>query len=135
MGGKTHHAQVRATTRNRCSGASNLQEPTTQPPTQLVPRGDARARLAPQRLGVNPDRDRVRVAAVVVDPPVEVAARHLGVELDCPCDRTDPERLQTAFAAQGATCAAGSPEQFARFVKSEQVKWGDIVKKSGAKID
>ena len=44
-------------------------------------------------------------------------------------------QVQTAFAAQGATCEAGSPEQFARFVKAERVKWGDIVKKSGAKID
>ena len=26
-------------------------------------------------------------------------------------------------------------QQFAEFVKKEQVKWGDIVRKSGAKID
>jgi tripartite-type tricarboxylate transporter receptor subunit TctC len=44
-------------------------------------------------------------------------------------------KVQTALAAQGATCASGSPEEFARFVRNERVKWGDIVKKSGAKID
>ena len=43
--------------------------------------------------------------------------------------------LQAKLATQGATCATGSPEQFVQFVKKEQVKWGDIVKKSGAKID
>ena len=44
-------------------------------------------------------------------------------------------KVKTALDSQGATCATGSPEQFAQFVKKEQVKWGDIVRKSGAKID
>jgi tripartite-type tricarboxylate transporter receptor subunit TctC len=44
-------------------------------------------------------------------------------------------KVQAALASQGAVCATGSPEQFAQFVKKERVKWGDIVKKSGAKID
>jgi tripartite-type tricarboxylate transporter receptor subunit TctC len=44
-------------------------------------------------------------------------------------------KVQAALAVQGATCAGGSPEQFAQFVKKERVKWGDIVKRSGAKID
>ena len=44
-------------------------------------------------------------------------------------------KVKAALAFQGATCIASSPEQFAQFVKSEQVKWGDIVRKSGAKID
>jgi tripartite-type tricarboxylate transporter receptor subunit TctC len=44
-------------------------------------------------------------------------------------------KVQAALAAQGAVCATGSPEQFAQFVKNERIKWGDIVKKSGAKID
>ena len=44
-------------------------------------------------------------------------------------------KVQAALASQGAVCATGSPEQFAKFVKQERVKWGDIVKKSGAKID
>jgi tripartite-type tricarboxylate transporter receptor subunit TctC len=44
-------------------------------------------------------------------------------------------KVQAALASQGAVCATGSPEQFVQFVKKERVKWGDIVKKSGAKID
>ena len=43
--------------------------------------------------------------------------------------------LQAKLATQGAVCSTGSPEQFVQFVKREQVKWGDIVRKSGAKID
>jgi tripartite-type tricarboxylate transporter receptor subunit TctC len=44
-------------------------------------------------------------------------------------------KVAAALAAQGATCANDTPEQFAQFVKKERVKWGDIVRKSGAKID
>ena len=44
-------------------------------------------------------------------------------------------KVQAALASQGAVCATGSPEQFAQFVKKERAKWGDIVKRSGAKID
>jgi tripartite-type tricarboxylate transporter receptor subunit TctC len=44
-------------------------------------------------------------------------------------------KVHAALTAQGATCATGSPEQFAQFVKTERQKWGDIVRKSGAKID
>ena len=44
-------------------------------------------------------------------------------------------KVQTALSAQGAVCATGTPEQFAQFVKKERVKWGEIVTKSGAKID
>jgi tripartite-type tricarboxylate transporter receptor subunit TctC len=44
-------------------------------------------------------------------------------------------KVQATLATQGAVCATGSPEQFVQFVKKERVKWGDIVKKSGAKID
>jgi tripartite-type tricarboxylate transporter receptor subunit TctC len=44
-------------------------------------------------------------------------------------------KVQAALATQGAVCATGSPEQFVQFVKQERIKWGDIVKRSGAKID
>jgi tripartite-type tricarboxylate transporter receptor subunit TctC len=44
-------------------------------------------------------------------------------------------KVAAALTAQGATCANDTPEQFAQFVKKERVKWGDIVRKSGAKID
>jgi tripartite-type tricarboxylate transporter receptor subunit TctC len=35
----------------------------------------------------------------------------------------------------GAEIVADSPEEFAAFVKAEVVKWSDVVKKSGAKVD
>jgi tripartite-type tricarboxylate transporter receptor subunit TctC len=44
-------------------------------------------------------------------------------------------KVQAALTSQGGVCAAGSPEEFAQFVAKERVKWGDIVKRSGAKID
>lgn len=44
-------------------------------------------------------------------------------------------KIQAALAAQGAVCATSSPEEFTRFVRKERVKWGDIVKRSGARID
>ena len=43
--------------------------------------------------------------------------------------------LRQKLEASGQECATKSQEEFARFVKLEQVKWGDIVRKSGAKID
>jgi tripartite-type tricarboxylate transporter receptor subunit TctC len=41
------------------------------------------------------------------------------------------ERLQ----AMGIEVAGNSPELFAAFMRSETVKWGKIVKDSGAKVD
>lgn len=35
----------------------------------------------------------------------------------------------------GSTPAGGTPEQFAQFIRSEYAKWGDIVKRAGARID
>ena len=45
------------------------------------------------------------------------------------------QALQAKLATQGAVCSTSTPEQFAQFVKKEQAKWGDIVRRSGAKID
>ena len=58
--------------------------------------------------------------------------KKLNAEIQRAC--TNP-RLVAALTAQGASCVASTPEQFAQFVRQERVKWGDIVKKSGAKID
>jgi tripartite-type tricarboxylate transporter receptor subunit TctC len=58
--------------------------------------------------------------------------KRLNAEMHRAC--TAP-KVQAALATQGAVCATGSPQQFAQFVKKERVKWGDIVRKSGAKID
>ena len=44
-------------------------------------------------------------------------------------------RLLATLAAQGGVCAPGSPEQFTQFVNKERMKWGEIVKRSGARID
>src|SRR5258706_7015543 len=44
-------------------------------------------------------------------------------------------RLLATLAAQGGACAPGSPEQFTQFVKKERMKWEEIVKRSGARID
>ena len=43
--------------------------------------------------------------------------------------------LRERYAAIEAEPAGGTPEQFAAFVKTEAVKWADVVKKSGAKIE
>ena len=58
--------------------------------------------------------------------------KKLNAEIQRAC--TNP-KLVVALTAQGASCVASTPEQFAQFVRQERVKWGDIVKKSGAKID
>ena len=43
--------------------------------------------------------------------------------------------FQAKIAATGSVCATGSTEEFVAFTKRERVKWGDIVRRSNAKID
>ena len=43
--------------------------------------------------------------------------------------------LRERYATIEAEPVGGTPEQFAAFVKKEAVKWGEVVKKSGAKVD
>lgn len=43
--------------------------------------------------------------------------------------------VKERYAAIEAEPVGGTPEQFSAFVKSETVKWADVVKKSGAKLD
>ena len=43
--------------------------------------------------------------------------------------------LRERYAAIEAEPVGGTPEQFAEFVKKERVKWADVVKRSGAKVD
>ena len=43
--------------------------------------------------------------------------------------------LKERYAAIEAEPVGGTPEQFAAFVKKETVKWAEVVKKSGAKLD
>ena len=43
--------------------------------------------------------------------------------------------VREKLGALGAEIVADSPEEFSALVKSEVVKWSDVVKKSGAKVD
>ena len=43
--------------------------------------------------------------------------------------------LKERYAATDTEPVGGTPAQFAAFVKKETAKWGDVVRKSGAKID
>jgi tripartite-type tricarboxylate transporter receptor subunit TctC len=43
--------------------------------------------------------------------------------------------LQKKLGAQGADVAGSTPEQFARLIRDDVIRWGRIVKESGAKID
>ena len=43
--------------------------------------------------------------------------------------------LKTRYAALEADPVGGTPQQFADFVKKERIKWADVVKRSGAKVD
>ena len=42
---------------------------------------------------------------------------------------------RTRIAALGADIKTSTPEQFAAYIKSEQAKWGQAIKDSGARID
>ena len=43
--------------------------------------------------------------------------------------------VREKIAAEGATVLSGTPEQFSAFLKDEIVKWGKVVKESGAKVE
>jgi tripartite-type tricarboxylate transporter receptor subunit TctC len=43
--------------------------------------------------------------------------------------------LRKQFDAQGADPLGGTPEQFAKLIRDDLVRWGSVVKESGAKID
>jgi tripartite-type tricarboxylate transporter receptor subunit TctC len=43
--------------------------------------------------------------------------------------------LKEKFALIGSESAGGTPEQFGELIRSESAKWGDVVRRSGAKVD
>jgi tripartite-type tricarboxylate transporter receptor subunit TctC len=43
--------------------------------------------------------------------------------------------LKERYAAIEAEPAGGTPEEFAALVKKDTVKWADVIRKSGAKLD
>jgi tripartite-type tricarboxylate transporter receptor subunit TctC len=63
--------------------------------------------------------------------PKEIIAR-LNAEIAKVC--ASPA-FQAKVAATGSVCATGSTEEFVEFTKRERVTWGDIVRRSNAKID
>lgn len=113
---------------------------------QLINAGRVRALAVtgPERSKVFPDLPTLNEAGVkgyeittwtaMIGPagmPKALVAR-LNAEVQRAC--ASP-RVQAALVAQGATCVGSTPDAFVQFVKKERVKWGDIVKRSGAKID
>jgi tripartite-type tricarboxylate transporter receptor subunit TctC len=43
--------------------------------------------------------------------------------------------LKDRFAAIGAEPTGGTPEQFGELIRKDHAKWGDVIRRSGAKID
>jgi tripartite-type tricarboxylate transporter receptor subunit TctC len=43
--------------------------------------------------------------------------------------------VESRMVEEGADPAAGTPERFGAFVKSENEKWAKVVRDSGAKVD
>jgi len=43
--------------------------------------------------------------------------------------------VRSRLASQGMDIAAGTPQDFARFMKAEIVKWAQVIKASGARVD
>src|SRR5215471_4954979 len=43
--------------------------------------------------------------------------------------------LKKQLAAQGADAAGGTPEEFAKRIRSDFPKWGRVVQESGARVD
>ena len=43
--------------------------------------------------------------------------------------------VKERLAAQGVETGGSTPEQYAAFIQAEIVKWGKVVKESGARID
>jgi len=70
------------------------------------------------------------VLAPAKTPPVIV--RRINAEIET---ITQNPEMRQWLQNQGFEPAGGSPEQFARFIRDEIVKWGALVKASGAKLD
>jgi tripartite-type tricarboxylate transporter receptor subunit TctC len=43
--------------------------------------------------------------------------------------------IRERFLAQGMTLPLGTPEDFSAFIAAESKRWGDIVRKTGIKMD
>jgi tripartite-type tricarboxylate transporter receptor subunit TctC len=63
--------------------------------------------------------------------PKDVLAK-LNAEFNAALKQPD---LQKKLGDQGADPAGGTPEQFAALIKDDIVRWGKVVKASGARVD
>jgi tripartite-type tricarboxylate transporter receptor subunit TctC len=63
--------------------------------------------------------------------PKDVVAK-LNAEFNKALQQPD---LRKKLGDEGADAAGGTPEQFATLIKDEAVRWGKVVKESGARID
>ncbi|MBL0419260.1 tripartite tricarboxylate transporter substrate binding protein [Ramlibacter sp. AW1] len=63
--------------------------------------------------------------------PAEIT-KQLNAELNKTLRADD---LRTKLESQGLEITPGTPEQFAKLIRDDIVKWGKVVKESGAKID
>jgi tripartite-type tricarboxylate transporter receptor subunit TctC len=63
--------------------------------------------------------------------PRPIAAR---LHTDIVASLKAPDVVQR-FKGEGADIVASTPEEFARYLASERVKWAKVVKQSGAKVD
>jgi tripartite-type tricarboxylate transporter receptor subunit TctC len=45
------------------------------------------------------------------------------------------EEVQQAFAKQGAIPAGGSPDDYAKFMRDESARWGEVVRNNGIKLE
>ena len=63
--------------------------------------------------------------------PKEVVSR-LNAEFNAALKQPD---LQKKLGDQGADPAGGTADQFAALIKDDIVRWGKVVKQSGARID
>ena len=69
--------------------------------------------------------------AVPAGTPKNVVSR---LHADITRTLQSPE-VRERLATEGADVASGSPAAFAEFIRNETVKWGRVVKASGAKVD
>jgi tripartite-type tricarboxylate transporter receptor subunit TctC len=128
------------------AGQVQLMLESTNSITPHVKAGRVRglATTGPKRSAALPDLPTVAEAGVpgyeattwsgVVGPaglPKPLVAR-LNAELN---KVAESPAFREKVAPIGSEAAGGTPEQFRDFARSEYAKWGDIVRRSGAKID
>ena len=75
-------------------------------------------------------RDRFGIAGPA-NLPKEIVAK-LNADINKALQGAD---LQKKLGDQGADVAGSTPEAFGKLIRDDMVRWGRIVKESGAKVD